>query len=160
MQTAAHPDRQTWMSQRTEHNNTLTSVSTCQQQGKSHHALIVVFAALSCSTCSFWNSSVSFAASPPDAATAAATCLLLGRCCILMCSKLSTWFRQIGHLLVCLRSSLAHSWHMHICRQGSTVVSLSLLRQMTQSLSSMSSSRWCCTTSRLVTRVQMPPQFD
>lgn len=33
---------------------------------------------------------------------------------ILMCSRLSTWLRQMGHLLVCLRSSCAHSWHMHL----------------------------------------------
>lgn len=32
----------------------------------------------------------------------------------LMCSRLSTWLRQMGHLLVCLRSSCAHSWHMHL----------------------------------------------
>jgi hypothetical protein len=32
----------------------------------------------------------------------------------LMCSRDSTWLRQMGHLLVCLRSSWAHSWHMHL----------------------------------------------
>ena len=53
-----------------------------------------------------------------------------------MCSSDSTWFLQMGHFDVCLRSSCAHSWHMHMCRQGSTVVSRSLTKQMTHRRSS------------------------
>lgn len=47
------------------------------------------------------------------AACASATCCAVRACCgaglgplyILMCSSDSTWLRQMGHLLVCLRSS-------------------------------------------------------
>lgn len=51
------------------------------------------------------------------AAAAAATAAAAARrapLVILMCSSDSTWLRQMGHLLVCLRSSCAHSWHMHL----------------------------------------------
>lgn len=54
----------------------------------------------------------------------------------------STCSLQIGHLDVCFRSSCAHSWHMHMWRQGNTVVSLSFTKQITQSLSSSASAVW------------------
>ena len=40
----------------------------------------------------------------------------------------------MGHLFVCSRSALAHGAHMHMCRHGSTAVSLGSLMQMTHSL--------------------------
>lgn len=73
-------------------------------------------------------------APPPPTAAAAA-----GLRWILMCSNDSISMRQTGHLLDCVFRALAHSWHMHMCRQGSTVVSRSLLRQITHSRPSGSS---------------------
>ena len=44
--------------------------------------------------------------------------------------------RQMGHLLVCVLSSFAQVWHMHMWRQGSAVVSRGALMQMTHLSSS------------------------
>ena len=50
---------------------------------------------------------------------------------ILICSSDSIEVRQMGHLLDCIRSTLAHSLHMHMCRQGRIVVSRGSVMQMT-----------------------------
>ena len=41
--------------------------------------------------------------------------------------------RQMGHLLVCVLSILAHSWHRHMWRHGSSVVSRGSDMQITHS---------------------------
>ena len=56
-----------------------------------------------------------------------------------MCNSDWTGPLQIGHLLLWVLKLWAHSLHKHICRQGSTAVSLGSDKQMTHNESPSSS---------------------
>eukprot|EP00923_Selenidium_pygospionis_P060089 GHVN01105781.1.p1 GENE.GHVN01105781.1~~GHVN01105781.1.p1 ORF type:complete len:149 (+),score=0.87 GHVN01105781.1:82-528(+) len=51
-----------------------------------------------------------------------------------ICSRLTTLCLHMGHLLLCIRTILAHELHKHMCRHGKTAVSRSSVKQITHSL--------------------------